>query len=169
MVALRYFFGLAEGRAERLFLPSDAPSRLPHPGEGSVDDLDRGAERQVLLQLGHVGGVHPHAAVRDLLALDAGVLPAVYANDAAIRPVGEGGGEGREGQDRRVVRGAGRVLDGPDVERAGGRRRGGDADTDREGVDELAIPVVVQPVRRQGDLQVVTHGRGRELVGGDPS
>src|SRR2546429_9727595 len=119
MVALRYFFGLAEGRAERLFLPSDAPSRLPHPGEGSVDDLDRGAERQVLLQLAHVAGVHPQAAVRDLLALDAGVLPAVHADDAPVRPVAERGREGREGEDHRVVRRARGVLDGPDVEGAG--------------------------------------------------
>src|SRR6266481_6891948 len=36
MVALRYFFGLGAGRAERLFLPSAVPSRLPHPGEDQL-------------------------------------------------------------------------------------------------------------------------------------
>src|SRR6266850_3836836 len=142
ILALTYYFGLRAWRPEGLLLPSDAAGRLPHPGEGSVDDLDRGAERQVLLQLGHVAGVHPQAAVRDLLALDAGVLPAVHADDAPVGPVAQRGGEGREGEDHRVVRGARGVLDCPDVEGAGGGGRGGDADADREGVDELAVPVV---------------------------
>src|SRR5882757_10238278 len=86
ILALTYYFGLGTRRAERLLLPSDPEGRLPHVGERSVDDLDRGAERQVLLQLGHVARVHPQAAVRDLLALDAGVLPAVHTDDATIRP-----------------------------------------------------------------------------------
>src|SRR2546421_10999553 len=75
-LALTYYFGSGTRRPERLLLPSDAAGRLPHVGERSVDDLDRGAERQGLLQLAHVARGHPPAARRDPPCPHARGLPA---------------------------------------------------------------------------------------------